>query len=172
MAHVLLGEMLRERGLVSDGQLRSALVHQRKWRCRIGEALLQLRILDEETLLQVASEQLRIPAVRIGDLAIPGATLRRIPYKLVMQRHVLPLAIISVRGCDRLVVAFLAPNDLALVDEVAFAAGMRIEPVLAGQTDLERAIARHVGPLRADALEIPPDPTHPMRLVDGRTVRC
>ena len=67
--------------------------------------------------------------------------------------------------------AFPAPDDLSVVDEVAFAAGMEVEPVLATEGDLERAISRHYGFLRVDALELPPEPTGPMRLVDGRTVR-
>jgi hypothetical protein len=66
----------------------------------------------------------------------------------VLRRHrALPLWI-SSRGPDRgyeLVVAFADPGDLGAVDDVAFAAGMAVRPVLAGPGDLAAALDLHFG---------------------------
>ena len=43
-----------------------------------------------------------------------------------------------------------------------------VEPALAADEGLDQAIARQFGDRRCDPLELPPPPTGPMRLVDGR----
>jgi type IV pilus assembly protein PilB len=68
--------------------------------------------------------------------------LKRVPEKLVRARTVLPVRVIScARGV--LVVATAEPADLCVLDEVAFAAGMNVQPVLASRRSIERAIDRH-----------------------------
>ena len=42
-------------------------------------------------------------------------------------------------------VALADPADLMLLDELAFATGLEIRPMLASETDLDDAIARHLG---------------------------
>jgi type IV pilus assembly protein PilB len=170
VARAPLGKLLKDAGLVGDEQLRSALAHQGRWGCRLGEALLDLRIVRPPDLLAVLSMQLGVPAIHIGDRAISEGALKHLPYAFIAKHRVLPLAIVSVRGQERLAVALTAPDDLRLVNEAAFAAAMPVEPVLVMKDDLDRAIARHCGFLRPDALELPPEPSEPMRLVDGRVV--
>jgi hypothetical protein len=43
-------------------------------------------------------------------------------------------------------VATSAPQDLAVLDEVAFATGMRVKGALASDRDIELAIERHLRP--------------------------
>jgi hypothetical protein len=106
----------------------------------------------------------------VASLALPPELLRRLPSSLVLRHRVLPVAVVEVRGRERLVVAFARPDDLDVVGEVEFAARTPVEPALAAAADLDRAIARHYAYLRPDALELPPEPG-PMHLVDGRTIR-
>jgi type IV pilus assembly protein PilB len=171
MGRVRIGQILKAQGLIDESQLLRALQDQRAWGGRIGHALLRLHFVSEEQLLVSVSRQLGIPAVRIGAWLVAPRVLRLLPEKFIRRRRVLPLDVISVRRVDRLVVAFPAPDDLLMVDEVAFAAGMVIEPALAGEEDLDRAIARQFGDPRYDPLELPPLPTEPMRIVDGRHLK-
>ena len=171
MGRVRIGQILKAQGLIDESQLLRALQDQRAWGGRIGQALLRLHLVSEEQLLVSVSRQLGIPAVRIGAWLVAPRVLRLLPEKFIRRHRVLPLDVISVRRVDRLVVAFPAPDDLLLVDEVAFAAGMVIEPALAGEEDLDRAIARQFGDRCYDPLELPPLPTEPMRIVDGRHLK-
>ena len=172
MARLLLGQMLKREGLVKDDQLASALAHQRQWGCRIGESLLRLRMVPPEKLLAIAARQAGVPAVSIGDRWVPFSVVRRLPRALMARRRVFPLELLS-NGCSaRLVVAFAAPDDLAVVDEVSFAASLPIDPVLASEDDIACALARHgvTGPARSvlSPIELPdePDePDEPMQLV-------
>jgi type IV pilus assembly protein PilB len=174
MARVLLGQLLKDDGLLVEDQLRCALAHQKKWGCRIGQSLLRLRLVTPGQLLAAASRQLGVPADHLGDRAVPPAILRRLPEKLIRKRRVLPLDVRATERGLRLVVAFAAAEDLSVVDEVAFAAGLRVEPVLVSDDDMDRALARHGFaepiPARREALELPELPDEPMQLLDGRVI--
>jgi len=174
MARVLLGQLLQHDGLLGDDQLRCALAHQKKWGCRIGQSLLRLRLVAPEQLLAAAARQVGVPAVYLGDRMVPRGVLRRLPDKFIRRRRVLPLDLLIGRRGTRLVVAFAAAEDLSVVDEVSFAAGLRVDPVLVAEDDMERALARHGFadpiPARREALELPALPDEPMQLLDGRVI--
>lgn len=175
MARAQLGQMLKDAGLVGEVQIASALAYQRKWGCRIGESMLRLRLVDPDQLLAVAGRQLGLPVVYIGDRAVPRQVVRRLPERLILARRVFPLELVRTSYGHRLVVAFAAPDDLTVVDEVRFAAGLPVVPVLASAEDIARAAARHgIGaplPARLEAVELPPAPDEPMELVRG-PLRC
>jgi len=155
MSREPLGKVLRDEGLVGEDELRSALVHQSKWGCRIGEALRQLRLIEDGKLLDVLGRQLGVAPLHIGDRTIPPEVLQRLPCELVVRHRVLPVELVKVRGQVRLRVASTTPDDLRVLDEVAFAAGVAVEPVLAAEDDLDNAISRHYGFLRRDAIDVP-----------------
>ncbi len=170
MARLRLGEMLVQRGCIDAVQLQSALAHQRRWGGRLGRAIVQLGFMQERAVLETVSEQLGVPYVEIGDRPIWRQVLAIVPEKLIRTRKVLPL---EVQGGVRrgLVVALADPADLRVIDDLAFATGMPVQPVLAAEYDLERAIARHLDGVltrpdggfegRLDAIELPED-TNPL----------
>jgi type IV pilus assembly protein PilB len=162
---VQLGELLKRRGAIDDGALVTALEYQRNFGGRLGELLVEFRYLSEPQLLQALGEQLRIPVIRIGDARIAPRVLRLVPAAIARRHRALPLAILSHPRSTKLAVAFESPQDLAAVDEVAFASGMCVVPFLAGRADLDRAIARLLGPApRAEAARPSPSPEEPPRL--------
>jgi hypothetical protein len=164
MARALIGQLLKQQGLIEDHHIHSALAYQLKCGGRIGHALLRLRLVEEERLLATLGKQLGVPSIHIGDQMTSPDVLRLIPEKVIRRHRVLPLDVIFTGRSERLVVALPAPENLLVIDEVAFAAGMDVEPVLAGDEDLDLAITRHLAP----ALELPRVPAEPMCLVDGR----
>jgi hypothetical protein len=160
-----IGEILKSRGLLDDFQIRSALGYQRQWGCRIGQALLGLQLVDERELFAAIGGQLGVPVVRIGSRDVSPRVLRLVPEKVVRRHRVMPLEIVHLQATTSLLAAFQSPGDLSLVDQVSFAAGLRVQPVLAADDDIDQAIARHFGGPRVDPLPLSPDPRREMRLV-------
>lgn len=144
MARPRIGEMLVQKGRIDAVQLQSALAHQRRWGGRLGRALVKLGFLPERALLEVVGDQLGVPFVEIGERSIPPQVLALVPGRLVRSRKALPLERLEEGRRGRLVVALADPADLTVLDEIAFAAGLDVLPVLAAEEDLERAIARHL----------------------------
>ncbi len=150
MASLRLGEMLVRDGRIDAAQLSSALAHQRVWGGRLGRAIVHLGFMTEAELLEEVSRHLGVPFIHIGDRVIPPHVLALVPERIMRGRRVLPLARLSERPRGPLAVALSEPGDLGMVDEIGFATGMDVKPVLAAERDLERAISRHL-----DGVELP-----------------
>lgn len=162
MARVRIGEMLMRNGRIDELQLQSALAHQARWGGRLGRAVVHLGFLDEATFLEVLGEQLGTPLVTIGDRQIEPAVLALVPQKLIRSRKVLPLAKLAESRRGPLLVALADPGDLGVLDEVGFATGLDVRPVLATEADVDQAIARVLGgrgeaPARPGAVDLPQD---------------
>ena len=171
MARLRLGEMLVQRGCIDPVQLQSALAHQRRWGGRIGRSIVQLGFMREQALLQNVGEQIGAPFVVIGDRDIPRRLLALVPERLVRSRKVVPIELAASGMRGHIVVALADPSNLATLDEVAFATGMAVRPVLAAEEDLDRAIARLLDGVvrrepgfhsREDAIDLPED-SSPLR---------
>lgn len=177
MARLRLGEMLVQRGCIDAVQLQSALAHQRRWGGRIGRSIVQLGFMQERALLQNLGEQMGVPFLEIGELQVPRDVLALIPQRLIRTRKALPVQLLGTGRRGPLVVAVPDPSNLAMLDELAFATGMAVKPVLAAEADLDRAIARLLDGIelrqratgfasREDAIELPED-TSPLRAIRG-----
>ena len=142
MARTRIGELLVAQGRIDTLQLQSALAHQRQFGGRLGRAIVQLGFMEELALLEAVGAQLGVPLVEIGDRQIPRQVLALVPEKLMRARRALPLARLTEHRRGPLVVALADPGDLAAVDELAFASGLQVKPVLAADEDLDRALAR------------------------------
>ena len=140
-----IGQMLLQAGYIDAWQLQSALADQRRWGGRIGEALLRLGFVSEPVLLSELARQHGVPYVEIGERYVAPAIVQRLPEKLIRARRIFPIAYAARPGRGLLVVATSQPQDLAALDEAAFASGLKLKAALAGERDIERAIERHLG---------------------------
>ncbi len=165
---LLLGQLLLQKGLVDEMQLRSALAHQARWGGRLGKTMVRLGFLDEAGILRAVGEQLGIPFVEIGDRTVPPDVLKLLPEKVMRACHAFPL---ESAGHGSLVVALSDAGNLGFLDDLSFAAGVPVRPALATEADVDRAIARHLGgeasAAPAEAIELPDEPgDEPMELVE------
>lgn len=170
MMRAHIGQLLKRQGLVDDQQVAAALAYQQRWGCRIGSAMLRLRIVAEDDLLAAIGMQLAVPVVKIGTRKIPQGVLRRLPEAVIRKYRALPLETIGHGKGERLVVAFTSPDDVKAVDAVAFAANMPVDAVLCGDDDFTDAVARHFDAPPVEPLELSDADAGPIPLVDGRLI--
>jgi type IV pilus assembly protein PilB len=158
-----IGELLVAEKKIDAWQLASALAYQQKWGGRIGQALVALNFITEPELYTSLGKQLGVPYVHIGDRFVPPAVLSLVPAKLLRARRALPLSLCSESRRGPLLVALAEPQNLAHLDELAFASSMSVKPVLAAESDLERALNRHLSAARPppvprrESIELPLD---------------
>jgi hypothetical protein len=152
MARRRLGELLVEQGRIDHGQVQAALAYQKRTHVNMGQALLDLGYVEEPVLLATLSRQLGVSYMELGDRIVPASILALVPPEVMRRRKVLPLALLSENRRGPLVVAMAEPGNMIHLDEVAFATGKAIRPVLASDRDVERALRRH------GILEKPPAP--------------
>jgi hypothetical protein len=162
-----IGQQLMKSGHIDAWQLQSALAHQERWGGSLVEAISEMGFVPEHVVLWEVGRQLGVPYVDVSDVTVPPTVLRLVPEKIVRARKVLPLRISqSTRAV--LVIATSEPQNLAVIDELAFASGLSVEPVLASRRALDLALQRHLDPRPAQprwTVELPRRPVGPMRLV-------
>lgn len=135
---IRLGELLVRAGVLSEEKLKAALVEQKRWGGKLGSILVQMSFLDEDLLVKALAKQLGLPRAELSGLQIPPEVLETIPSDYAEQKQVLPIAFDKARG--EMTVAMADPENLVLVDEIAFRTGYRVRVAIAGEGTLAQAI--------------------------------
>ncbi len=134
-----IGEILRFLGILSESELRAALLHQANDGGRIGTCLLDSGRVDEETLLAALGAQQRVETATAAELfAISDATASLLPTRAAILAGAVPLA----RREGTLEVAMMEPSSLPLVDDLARVTRLRIVPKLALELRIAEAHER------------------------------
>jgi type IV pilus assembly protein PilB len=150
-----LGELLIEAGVIDDAMLSSALGHQRRWGGRIGQALLDLKLTTEATIVQALARKLGFEVARLGALeprALESA-LKLVGRDFAERHHVFPMA----ADHSTLTVAMADPTNLALADELRFRANRRVKVCIGGDREIAEAIRAHypsTEPLPIEAISL------------------
>jgi type IV pilus assembly protein PilB len=131
-----LGELLTERGLVSEDQLRDALTTQTGSGKRLGNILVELGLLSERALIDVLAEQLQLDIIELGRMQLAREIVTLLPEDDARRLRAVPIA---VEG-DRVEVAVADPLQEFLQDELIAAIGAPVRLRFATGTEIEAAI--------------------------------
>ena len=136
-----LGEILKEAGLVSESQLRTALEDGRIRGARLGHALVARGFVDEETLMLALSRQLNLQPVDLDCAAVAPSVVKALNPEVASRYGVFPL---SVNRRQRLLrVATSDPTNEEAQAALATHTGMRIVFSVSAPSSIDRAIRRH-----------------------------
>ena len=133
------GELLVQRGAVTEATLDKAEAAARRAGAKLCSQLLAMKACDEQVLVQVLAEKHGLPGVDLSRTVVPLEALDRVPRPVAEADGILPL---SLEG-DRLHLAMASPRDAdKILDEVRFVTGMEVSPYIAVQGALLVAIAQ------------------------------
>ncbi|HUW38339.1 MAG TPA: GspE/PulE family protein [Rhodocyclaceae bacterium] len=138
-------QLLLAQGVVSEDQLRIARLEQAKSAQPIGKLLVGLGFVSEATLREALSETLGEKSIDLAHAIIDPAALRLVPQQLAQRHHLLPLAYDAGEG--RLTVAIADSKNLIALDllRALTPQGLEVETLLAGESEIARAIDQHYG---------------------------
>lgn len=132
----LIGQHLKELGLVTEGDIQEALIEQRERGGRIGELLIELELVDAAGLARGLAAQAGLgfhdlstePPAADAVAKLDGATARA-------------FGVVPVRlDPDTLWVALADPLNVGLVDDLAFTAGIPVKALVADGAAVQAAI--------------------------------
>ncbi len=135
-----LGEMLLEAGLIDQFQLESALSLQRNLGGQVGSALVKLGYLPEETIVEFLESQAEYSRISLQELTVPESLMALLSAERMLELMVIPIELRKTAKEKILRVAMTDPTNLKLVDDLQFATGCRVIPVLAVEAEIEQAI--------------------------------
>jgi type IV pilus assembly protein PilB len=133
-----IGELMLERGLISDDDLDTALERQRATGKRMGETLVEIGAISSFDLSQLLAEHLGVPFVdlraRPADLMLAAL----VPEEVARRYRALPMA----RWEGQVVIAMANPEDVFALDDLRVLTGQPILSVMADPEQLREAIDR------------------------------
>ncbi len=159
-----LGSLLIDMGFIDAAQLESALEEQQRSGVRLGKVLVRAGIITEERLVHALSRQLGIEPCDPIMTPIHERVLALVPAALAFKHHVLPIARQREDSRDCLYVATSDPLDKTALQALRAVVGTntRVRWMLAGETEMDLALARHYGEA--------PKPSSDIPVIQGRPV--
>lgn len=140
-----LGQSLLARGVISRDQLNIALTEQRKSKSPLGKTLVTLGFVTEATIRDTLSESLGQVAVDLSNTVIDHTALAMVPKDMAKRFQVLPVD--YDKNSKKLLLAVADPTNVVALDQirVLIRDDIRIEQVLARESDIAIAIEQHYG---------------------------
>ena len=129
---VRLGELLLDQKVISQEQLSGALAEQKRSGRKLGRVLTDLGFVREETLHEVLAKHLQIPYVDVRQLTLDPNVVRLLP-----EAHARRFRSLVLQQDGRgLVVGMSDPTDLFAYDELAARLKQPIRVALVKEADL------------------------------------
>src|SRR3989454_12250503 len=117
-----LGQLLRERGLISEDDLENALTLQQERPDKLGRILIDLGYVAERDVLAVVSDQLKIPLFGGEYPAVP-IEADRLPFRFLRAFNVIPVHLEN----NVLTVVMADPLDVETQNTIRLRAGFGLQ---------------------------------------------
>lgn len=141
-----LGDILIGKGLASSEQVDEALRVQVGGNRRLGYILLKMGVISDDQLIDVLSQQMRMPVVTIADEFSPQVQ-GVLPKYLCRRYTVMPLS----RGNNNILnIAMVDPSDDAAIADIEGYTGLVVKPMLAREKEISTAINHYIPFSRKD----------------------
>ncbi|MYN07909.1 GspE/PulE family protein [Pseudoduganella aquatica] len=140
-----LGKLLIQKGVISEDQLRIALIEQKRSGEPLGKMMIALGFVTEAIMREALSENLHTPSADLNSLVVDAVALKLIPKEVAKRYRVFP--IVYQRDTDNLVLAMSDTSNIVALDQInaMLVQGITITPMLANESDIQRAIDQYYG---------------------------
>ena len=140
----LIGELLVESKVLNDDDLSRALEKQKSDGTQIGKVIISSVPDAEEAVTVALSGQLDIPMADLDHIKPSPGILASVSESLARKHIIFPLE----RTGDGAKIAMSDPLDLSAIEELTIRLSCEIEPVIASESRIMRAIEDHYSFLR------------------------
>jgi type IV pilus assembly protein PilB len=134
-----LGALLLQAGIVDQQQLEAHIEQARRRNVPLWDIVLEEKQISEESLAEAFARWLKIPHVRLASASIEPEALKGISEDVARKHVCLP---VKVEG-KSLVVAMANPSDFGALQDLQFASGMTVKPVVASRTEILDALEQY-----------------------------
>ncbi len=137
----LIGQILKEMGVIHEGIVQEALAVQRDEGGQIGQIMVRLGHLTEDQLQQGLARQAGLETVDLSTINFTSELLEAIDPETAKLFLVLPIR----QEPGKLVVALANPQNKAVLDDLRFMTGGEVEGVIASEDEVRRLVDEHYG---------------------------
>jgi len=131
-----IGDLLIEFKIIDNEQLQEAVAEQKKSRERLGLILIKKGYVTVEDLEYLLSRQHALPALNLEKYNLAKEIVALVPEKFMKKNYVVPVELEE----NTLTVAMANPHDYRVVDELRFLTGKRVTPVISSLFGIKRKL--------------------------------
>jgi len=136
---VKIGEILCKEGYITGTQLEDALNYQKKNKGRLGNILIKLGYIEDDTIVSVLSRIHNYPAVLLSKTTPDPEAIKLVPYEMAKKYLAFP---IRFKGED-LVVTMAEPTDTSAVADLQNEVQKSISISISTEKDIIEAYRTH-----------------------------
>jgi len=134
-----IGDLLVEKGLVTNDQLSECLKEQGISGKRIGEILVEKKYITELELIETISERLSIPKISLESMIIDPNVVQRIPVDLARRYTLIPIFAIA----NTITIVMADPLNIIAIDEIKYLTSQNVKRAIATSTEIKTAIDQY-----------------------------
>jgi len=135
---VRVGDLLVEKGFITQEQLMMALDEQKRSGRKFGRVVIDLGFMTEDKLLLELSSYFAMPFIDLSRFQFDSEVTRRLPESIARRYR----AIILIEEPNQYFVGFMDPLDILAVDEVQRVLKKKIIPAFVKEHEVLNAIDR------------------------------
>jgi len=140
-----IGEILLHMGVVTEEQVKDALIKQNNFNLKLGETLIKLGYIEEKDLLEALHQQLELDVVDEEQLLeLDPKVVKMIPEPFAVSNRVIALR----EDDDGVVVAMTDPENIVIQDNLKKILSKAIKPVLISDSVLTDTLEKYYKSIR------------------------
>jgi type II secretory ATPase GspE/PulE/Tfp pilus assembly ATPase PilB-like protein len=136
-----LGEILLKSKIITGEQLEIALSYQKTTGLPLGEMLVKLNYINEETMRQALCKHLNIPFIDLDKFTVDPSLRKLINKSYAKNNRVIPLANLG----NTITLAMEDPTSTAVIKELRSSTGLTINIVTSTSSKIRHAFAKLYG---------------------------
>jgi len=134
-----LGEQLLEQGVISQQQWQEAQLEEKNTGQPLRKILIRLGMITEEDMVSFIAKQMGIPHIDLKNYLIDSKIIDLIPEDLARKHQLIPVLKIG----RSVTCAMADPLNIFALDELKLKTGLTIEPAVATEQDIKKAVEEH-----------------------------
>ena len=134
-----LGELLVERGIITQDQLKVAIEQQKKQGGLLGEVLVDLRFATETDIAQALTSQYGFPYLPLSNYEIDQEVIKSVPEHVCRQFCLIPIDKIG----KSLTLAMSNPLNIQAAEDVELITGCAVQAFVSTATEIKLSIDKY-----------------------------
>lgn len=135
-----LGDLLIDEGLITKEQLNQALSQQKENGGRLGSILVQMGFVTDEQISKALGKQYNVGVFEFKE-EIDPVVLKIVSPQIAQKFQVIPVK----REGKNLYLAMANPVDVYTIEDIKFATGYNVIPLVASENMISKAIEKYYG---------------------------
>ncbi|MDO9192473.1 MAG: ATPase, T2SS/T4P/T4SS family, partial [Undibacterium sp.] len=140
-----LGKLLILKGVISEDQLRIALIEQKSTGIPLGKLLISLGFVTEATVREALSENLNQQSADLTSIIADANAIKMISKDIAKRYRVFPM--VYDKNQRNLMLAMADTANIVALDQISAMLGkdVSVTPMLASESDIVKAIDQYYG---------------------------